>query len=62
MAAVVPKANAIHAKVARDKHLLNRAQPAVPQPHPPLTEPQATTCHEQHVTSGPLAASLRLSG
>lgn len=48
MAGVVPKANAVHAKLALDKHLLNREHRLLcSQP-----SPWATTCHRQHLTLG----------
>lgn len=60
MAGVVPKANAIHAKAAQDKQLLNRAHRLLCHSPAPRHswDPQATTCHEQQLTSGSYAASL----
>lgn len=62
MARVVPEANAVHAKAALDKHLLNRAHGlSCPQPLPHSWSPEAAACHGQHLTSGSYAASLQLA-
>ena len=60
MAGVVPKANAVRVKAAQDKRPLNRAHRLLcysPAPRHSW-DPQATTCHEQQLTSGSYAASL----